>query len=383
MLVCTVGGVAALSAGTPQQDAERKLVAVQEQIRKSQHRIEKNRGEAGKLERELRKYERHIGQLNRELDKTGSVLAESQARVQVLEARQHELLKLLSKHQSILYAQIRSEYLYGGQEKLKLLLNQQEHTNLGRTLVYYDYLHRARMRGMEQTREILQNVKEVRNKVAEEGKKASQARAVLLDQKQQIAREQGKRKEVLEKLQARVTGERSRLANLESNKEQLEALLEKLQAALINLPYVDQGHDFQKVKGQLAWPVAGKPSNRFGQKRNFSHRKLYWQGVFIPGMIGNDVFSIFHGRVVFAEWMRGLGLLTIVDHGNGYMSLYGHSQSLYKQPGDWVRAGERIASVGSSGGIQRTGVYFEIRKHGKPVNPGIWCTHPAPLAKAG
>ncbi|MXY14361.1 MAG: peptidoglycan DD-metalloendopeptidase family protein, partial [Proteobacteria bacterium] len=115
--------------------------------------------------------------------------------------------------------------------------------------------------------------------------------------------------------------------------------------------------------------------------RTVSRRALSCHGVVLPGTAGNHVYKISHVRVVFAEWMRGLGLLMIIDHGNGYMSLYGHSQSLYKRPGEWVKAGERIASVGNSGGQGRTGLYFEIRRHGKPVNPQLWCKKPAPTGR--
>ena len=383
VLLCSIGTTAEIFAAPSQQEAEKKLAAVYEQIRKSQHRIEKERGEAGRLERELRKFERHIGKLDLELDTTESALAQNRDRMRDLESRKQSLLAQLVRHRNILYAQVRSEYLYGGQERLKLLLNQQKHTSVGRALVYYDYLNRARLHEIGQSREVLEAVREVQAEVAEEQERGRQTRVTLLSQKQQIAEEREKRKKVLERLQASVSDEQSRLASLEADKKQLEALIKELQAALISIPYIDQGQDFLEVKGKLAWPVVGKPSNRFGQLRNFSHRKLYWQGVFIPSQSGNDVYSIFHGRVVFAEWMRGLGLLTIIDHGNGYMSLYGHNQGLYKQPGEWVHEGERIASVGNSGGNLRAGVYFEIRKHGKPVNPGNWCKKSAPSQKSG
>ncbi|MCY4420098.1 MAG: peptidoglycan DD-metalloendopeptidase family protein [Gammaproteobacteria bacterium] len=372
--VCT----ASVSAASTQQDLEKKLARVQTQIQASQFKIEKHRGEAGTLETELREFERKIGQLNHQLGKTESELKRHRAQVQTLESRKQGLLKQLSRHRNVLYAQLRSEYLYGGQEKLKLLLNQEEHAKLGRTLVFYDYLHRARVRKIEQANTILQDVHQVQDEIEEEQRVATRTRTLVLDQKQEISAQQMKRKDVLARIQARVSDEQARLANLEISRQQLQELLDELLAALINIPYIDQDQDFRKVKGKLFWPVAGKPSNRYGQKRKFSRRTLYWQGVFIPGKTGNDVYSIFHGRVVFAEWMRGLGLLTIIDHGNGYMSLYGHSQSLYKRPGEWVKAGERIASVGNSGGHSRTGVYFEIRRHGKPVNPQLWCKKPAP-----
>ena len=378
VLIGTAVFTAPLSGAPTQQEMEQNLAQVQRQIQASQLRIEQHRGQAGALETELREFERRIGQLNHQLSKTESALKHHRERVQTLESRKQGLLKQLSRHRNVLYAQMRSEYLYGGQEKLKLLLNQQEHAKLGRTLVYYDYLHRARVREIEEAGKILLGVNHVQDEIEEEEKSATRTRSLLLDQKQEIGAEQSKRKEVLANLKTRVSDEQSRLANLEISRQQLQELLDELQAALINIPYIDQGQDFRKVKGKLSWPVAGRPSNRFGQKRNFSRRTLYWQGVFIPGQAGNDVYSIFHGRVVFAEWMRGLGLLTIIDHGNGYMSLYGHSQSLYKRPGEWVKAGERIASVGNSGGHSRTGLYFEIRRQGKPVNPKLWCKKPAP-----
>ena len=382
-LVCMAVFATPLSGAPSQQEVEQKLDRVRGQIQASQLRLGKHRGEAGALEAELREFERRIGQLNLQLGDTQATLKDHRNRIRSLESRKQGLQKQLSRHRNILHAQMRSEYLYAGQEKLKLLLNQQEPATLGRTLVYYDYLHRARMNEMEVVGNLLQELGQVQEEIEAQEKSLARTQSVLSSRKQEIAQEQAKRKRVLERMQARVSGEQARLARLETDRQQLQELLDELLATLINIPHIDQGQDFRKEKGKLFWPVAGKPSNRFGQRRNFSRRALYWQGVFIPGRAGNDVYNIFHGRVVFAEWMRGLGLLMIIDHGNGYMSLYGHSQSLYKRPGEWVRAGERIASVGNSGGQSRTGLYFEIRRHGKPVNPKLWCKKPAPSGRTG
>ena len=381
VLVCMAAFTSPLTASPSQQEVEQRLARVHSQIQASQLRMEKHRGEAGALEAELREFERRIGQLNRQLGKSEAALKDYRQRMSDLESRKRNLQKQLSRHRNVLHAQMRSEYLYAGQEKLKLLLNQQEPATLGRTLVYYDYLHRARMHEIEAVGKVLQELGQVQGEIKEQERSVSRTRSELSARKQEIGQEQAKRKLVLERMQARVSDEQARLANLEIDRQQLQELLDELQATLVNIPHIDQGQDFRKEKGKLFWPVAGQPSNRFGQRRNFSRRALYWQGVFIPGRAGNDVYNIFHGRVVFAEWMRGLGLLMIIDHGNGYMSLYGHSQSLYKRPGEWVRAGERIASVGNSGGQSRTGLYFEIRRHGKPVNPKLWCKKPPPAGQ--
>ncbi len=382
-LICWLSVGIDLQAAPSQQEAEKKLANVQAQIQKSQRKLEKDRGEIGQLEKELRQSEQLIGQLNQQLRDTETTLENSRQRIHSLDTQKQELLGQLSKHRSILYAQIRSEYLYGGQEKLKLLLNQQEPTKLARTLVYYDYLHRARLHEIEQATQILQSVNEVQNEIVEQQNLADQYQKNLLNEKQLLEQQLNKRKSVLANLSASVSTEQANLSHLERDEKQLKELVKSIREVLANIPVIDQGQEFKALEGKLFWPVVGKPNNQFGQKRNAARSKISWQGVFIPSNEGNNVRSIFHGRVAFAEWMRGLGLLIIVDHGDGYMSLYGHNQSLYKQSGEWVNAGELIATVGNSGGNTRPGLYFEIRKQGKPINPAKWCTKPAVARQSG
>ena len=364
-----------------QQETEKKLAKVQEQIRKSQQKLEQQRGELGELEKQLRESDKSIGELNLQLGTTEAHLKNSQEKIAALQAEEHQLQKQLSRHQHILYAQIRSEYQYGSQQKLKLLLNQQEPDKLGRDLVYYDYLHRARLSEIEKAKQILVSVSEVQAEIKQQEQLALQAKQKLLQEKTSLVQVQGKRKNTITSLNKSVTSEKQKLLDLESNEKQLKSVIEKLRAALADIPVIDQRKGFSKSKGKLYWPVVGKPSNKFGQRRNEAGSKLNWQGVFIPSNEGNNVRSIYHGRVAFAEWMRGLGLLIIVDHGDGFMSLYGHNQSLFKQVGEWVDAGERLATVGRSGGNTKPGLYFEVRKKGDPVNPANWCSKPASSRK--
>ena len=364
-----------------QQETEKKLAKVQEQIRKSQHKLEQQRGELGDLEKQLRESEQSIGRLNQQLGTTEAQLKNSQNKIAALQIEENQLQKQLSKHRHILYAQIRSEYQYGGQQKLKLLLNQQEPDKLGRDLVYYDYLHRARLSEIDKAVQILASVSEVHEKIKQQEQVALQAKQKLLEEKSSLEQAQGKRKTTISSLNKSVSSEKQKLVDLESNEKQLKNVIDKLRAALADIPVIDQRKGFSKSKGNLYWPVVGKPSNKFGQRRNEAGSKLSWQGVFIPSNEGNNVRSIYHGRVAFAEWMRGLGLLIIVDHGDGFMSLYGHNQSLFKQVGEWVDAGERLATVGSSGGNSKPGLYFEVRKQGNPVNPANWCSKAASSRK--
>lgn len=364
-----------LFAESTQQEAEEKLTKVQEQIRKSQKKLEQQSGELGGLEKLLRESEQNIGNLNQQLASTEANLIKSQENITQLQAEEKLLLKQLAKHHEILYAQIRSEYQYGGQQKLKLLLNQEEPEKLGRNLIYYDYLHRARFKEIDKATKVLQSVTDIQAVISQERTLAEQAKMSLLNEKNLLIQAQKQRKTAVNSLNNSVTSEKEKLASLEENKKQLKGLVEKLRKALADIPVTGKG--FNQSQGKLYWPVVGKPSNKFGQKRNSARSSINWQGVFIPSKEGNNVRSIYHGRVAFAEWMRGLGLLVIIDHGDGYMSLYGHNQSLFKQVGEWVEAGEKVATVGNSGGYNRSGLYFEIRKQGNPINPAKWCSKAA------
>jgi septal ring factor EnvC (AmiA/AmiB activator) len=380
-LLLSTSLLGSLSAETTQQETEKKLSKVQEQIRKSQQKIERQRGEFGGLEKQLRESEKSIGNLNQQLYFTEANLKRSHEKISELLIKERQLQKKLSKHHDILYAQIRSEYQYGGQKKLKLLLNQQEPEKLARNLMYYDYLHRARLNEIDKATKVLQSVNEVQAEIRQEQELVEQAKFSLLSEKQSLLKAQSQRKAAISSLHNNVSSEKDKLANLERNEKHLKGLIEKLRAALADIPVSDKGKGFNKLQGKLYWPVVGKPSNKFGQNRNSARSKLNWQGVFIPSNEGNNVRSIYHGRVAFAEWMRGLGLLIIIDHGDGYMSLYGHNQSLFKQVGEWVDAGEKIATVGNSGGNNKSGLYFEIRKQGSPINPAKWCAKAAASRK--
>ncbi|MEM7401630.1 MAG: peptidoglycan DD-metalloendopeptidase family protein [Pseudomonadota bacterium] len=368
-------------AATNQQEAEQKLSKVQEQIRSSQKKLEKQRGELGNIEKQLREAEENIGQLNKKLKATEASLKRSQEKIAALQGEEIKLQNALAKHQRILYAQIRSEYRYGGQQKLKLMLNQEQPEKLGRDLIYYDYVHRARLSEMDRATQILQSVNQVQTEIMQAEQLYLAMQKNLLNEKIAIEKAQKKRKTAIDAINNSVSTEKQKLADLASDEKQLKDLIEKLRTALADIPVIDQNRGFSKSKGTLYWPVVGKPSNKFGQKRTTARSKHKWHGVFIPSGEGNNVRSIYHGRVAFAEWMRGLGLLVIVDHGGGYMSLYGHNQSLFKQVGEWVDAGEILANVGNSGGSNKTGLYFEIRKQGSPVNPANWCTKPAASRK--
>ena len=304
-LLLSMAMLGPVSAEPTQKEIEKKLSKVQEQIRKSQQKLESQRGELGSLEKHLRESEKIIGNLNNQLNATEDKLERSHKKISELIIKERQLEKKLLKHHDILYAQIRSEYQYGGQKKLKLLLNQQEPEKLGRNLIYYDYLHRARLSEIEKAKKILQSINEVQAEIKKEQELIEQAKLSLLSEKQLLIEAQNQRKTTITSLHNNLSSEKDKLANLERNEKHLKDLIENLRAVLPDLPVLDKEKSFSKSQGKLYWPVVGKPSNQFGQNRNSARRKLNWQGVFIPSNEGNNVRSIYHGRVAFAEWMRG------------------------------------------------------------------------------
>jgi septal ring factor EnvC (AmiA/AmiB activator) len=172
-------------------------------------------------------------------------------------------------------------------------------------------------------------------------------------------------------LNATLQDKEAKLAMLVADRKGLESLLERLVQSIGPIPAIDELGSFADQKGKIMLPIGGKITNRFGSSRNAG--KLRWQGIFITVDEGEPIHAVHHGRVVFANWLRGFGMLLIINHGDGYMSLYGHNQTLYRQTGDWVAANEVIALSGNSGGLDRSGLYFEIRQSGKPRDPQSWC----------
>ena len=194
-----------------------------------------------------------------------------------------------------------------------------------------------------------------------------------LDQaEKQLAKAKETRQLAVTRLSADIQSKGTQLKRMEENRAQLEQLLATIEEAVTDLQAPDDYQAFASARGKMSWPVLGKPSNSFGRPRNAG--KMRWQGVNIPAPAGATVTAIHQGRVVYADWFRGSGLLLIIDHGDGCMSLYAHKQALLREVGEWVSAGTPITTVGDSGGLNRPALYFEIRKDGKPTNPANWCT---------
>jgi septal ring factor EnvC (AmiA/AmiB activator) len=260
----------------------------------------------------------------------------------------------------------------GRQEYMKLLLNQQDPSVMGRTLVYYDYLNRARTAKISAISESVTRLEKVEAQIRDQTERLERTRIEQLEQKRKLEKSRVERSRVLARLDKQIRTREQKLQLYRADARQLERLMEGLREALSDVPEnAGQRKAFKSQRGRLLLPVRGEITAKFGSRRKAGGFR--WQGVMIRARQGADVKSVSHGRVAFADWLRGFGLMVIIDHGDGYMSLYGHNESLYVETGDWVEAGDVVAAVGNSGGQKRPGLYFEIRSDGKPTNPLRWC----------
>lgn len=358
--------------GLNPEKVQTQLDALNQEIENYKTLLEKTRSEHTKIESELQKNEEEMGTLIQKIRQIEGQLKEGKEKISQLESDRNELQGHKKEQQEYIKSQIRAAYAIGNQQQLKVLLNQEDPAEISRMLTYLDYFNRARATYVSRYNDILESLERVEANIVQQSAKLSSDRDELEKQHQQISITREKREISLAFLKQTMLSKADELNKLVADREGLESILEKIKKELRDLPPIQDLTPFANQQGKMLFPVAGQIVNRFGSSRNDG--KLRWQGVFISAAEGQPIHAVHHGRVVFSDWLRGFGLLLIINHGDGYMSLYGHNQSLYRQTGDWVATNEVIATAGVSGGQERAGLYFEIRKSGKPKNPTSWCT---------
>jgi septal ring factor EnvC (AmiA/AmiB activator) len=272
-----------------------------------------------------------------------------------------------------LAAQLRSAYMMGRNEPLKMLLNQRSPAQFQR-VTYYGYFGRDRASKINLSSQNIAEIDELARQIEEQDNELEQLEIQRQRRVQELDKARKQRGRVLASLTAESRNRGAQLKRLQQQQLQLEKLLAELRRATEATPF-DPNDPFAKLRGRLSWPVAGKVELGYGDTIAGGLRS---NGIEIAADRGANVRAVHEGRVIFADWLSGRGLLIILDHGNGYLSLYGHNEQLFKQAGATVRAGETIAAAGDSGGRARPGLYFEIRRAGKPVNPSGWFKSSAP-----
>lgn len=331
-------------------------------------------GERSAVRNELRDMEQKIARSGKRLHQINRELQSHERRLNELLREQAREQEELGAQRGALAAQVRAAYIMGREPYLKLLLNQQDPSALGRSLAYYGYFNRLRGARMSAASERLVRLTALEHSIREETAQRRALREQELAERKAHTTNRAARAQVLAKLNSEIHTRGDELERALEDEKQLTELLRKLKPALARIPRetgASPDAPFAALKGKLHWPVQGQIGAHYGSER--LEGRLKWQGVLIEAPEGNEVRAVSRGRIAFSDALRGMGQLVIIDHGGGYMTLYGHNQALFKEAGDWVEAGEVIASVGASGGREQPGLYFEVREQGEPRDPVAWC----------
>jgi len=350
---------------------ERELEQVRERISGLKQSMDRSATERDRLTGELQDIEIAISEQRMRIRDIEREQRFTENKKQKLDADLAEREAHLDQESTQLATQVRAAYMSGSQEKIKLLLNQRDPATLGRLMAYYRYLNDYRADNISAVTEEIRKLDELRSQIAAEEARLSSLAKERYGELGKLNHAQEERKTLLAGLRKKIADDGQEVDRLAAEEQDLTRLIAELTSILSDYP-ISSEEPFSKHKGKLTWPVAGRLMHDFGQPRVGG--KIKWNGVVLAAPRGREVRAIYHGRIAFADWLAGMGLLVIVDHGEGYMTLYGYNETILKNAGDWVAPGDVIATVGDSGGQQQASVYFELRKGTKPVNPRQWIT---------
>lgn len=357
------GDTKARSAAT-----EADLASVRRQIERISEQASRAAVERDRLARELGRAEQSVAEARRGVEGVRRERVERSRQRSVLAAERREREASLAAERQQLAGQIRAAYLIGREEPLRLLLNQRDPARAGRMFTYYGYFGRARAAQIARIEEHVASLAQLDLELEAEEQRMAELEGRQRQELGRLEQARAQRSTVLASLDAESRSRTLQLERLKREQGALEALLRELRRALERLP-PDAGGAFAKLRGRLAWPVSGRILASFGESRAGG---LRWQGMLLGVERGVPVRAIYQGRVAYADWLPGLGLLVIVDHGQGYLSLYGHNEQLYRKVGERVATGDTLAAAGDSGGRSRPELYFEIRSGSRPVDPRPW-----------
>ena len=344
-----------------------KLNDVQQAIAKQESNIFKTNKARSALEKQLKEDDLAIAKVAKAISDTEQVLKKTQQKISALSKEKQQLTAKKTTQEQLLAKQLRSAYTTGQHDYLKLLLNQAESEKIQRTITYYQYMNKARINEIEKFKATIAQLVTVTTQHNNQVEALKKLKKNQQKQRAKLSETKNSRSKTLASLGKKLLSSQQQLAKLKADEANLAAALQKL-AALIRAEVDLMG--LGKLKRKLSWPVKGKLLRSFGSRKQ---GYLKWKGVLLSAPVGRQVQTIHNGTVIFSDWLKGYGLLTVIDHGKGYMSLYAHNQTLLKSVGDRVETGEPIALVGQSGGQDQAGLYFEIRHQGQAVNPRLWC----------
>lgn len=385
------GAATTASKATNAQLELRELKSRIEEIQKNLEQAADSRSEAADA---LEASEGAISDANRAISELGQRSQAASAKVAEIRREAARTESALSAQREALSKMLYQQYIAGRPEGLALLLNARDPNAIARELHYLTYVGRARS---ELISNLGKNVTRLAALESAAAREAAELKAIAAEQerqRQKLEAEKSARRKVLAQISRDIKRQRQEITTLKQDETRLTRLIQQLARALARTPAPRAGSErepdsrprlrneripepaealdgaFAKLRGKLALPVRGELANRFGSPRQDG--AMAWKGLFIAAPGGETVRAIAGGRVVFADWLRGFGNLLIIDHGDSYMSLYGYNETLYRQVGDVIRGGDRVAAVGNTGGHQVSGLYFEMRHEGRPFDPMTW-----------
>lgn len=351
---------------------QEKLETLKEQIEQLKQELQSDNKQKDHAVYLLQQAEKEVAKASHKLNQIKKKSSSLDNELSGLQQEQKQLQQQLSTNQEFLINQIRAAYSIGKQEYVKLLLNQEDPATVSRMMVYYQYFNQARANQLKKIDQRLLRLTTVSRDIETQSEKLDSLKQQAIKERELLKASRQQRSQVVASLSKSLKKKNHRLNSLLRDEQHLKKLLREIESQLSDVKLdLAPPKKFKQLKGKLRWPSSGTISARFGSLRKNSGN-LKWKGVVIKTEAGGTVKAVAYGRVVFADWLRGFGMLIIIDHGDGYMSLYGHNEQLHKKLGDWVQAEEVIATSGNSGGQLATSLYFEIRHKGKPQDPVKW-----------
>ncbi|WP_460224489.1 murein hydrolase activator EnvC family protein [Aurantivibrio infirmus] len=348
-----------------------KLEELKQTIEDLKQELESIKNDRDGLSRDLENNETDISDLLEKIEKIKAELGEQEQALQQLNSDRKLLAQEQNSQKKHIAQQVRAAYQLGGQSNIKLLLNQDSPEAVTRMLRYHDYFLSARTEKLADYLLNITKLDKIEPKIIETKNSLEKNQQTLKSRYSDLSKAQEARKKNLARLEKTIVNKDSQLQKLAQDRQRVEKVLNTIREASGSRPFYSSSTSFSSLRGKLPWPTKGKIAHRYGSDRVAG--RLKWDGVLIQAEEGSPVQVIHNGMVIFADYMQGYGLLIIVDHGDGYWSLYAHNQMLTKNVGTLVSAGETIAQVGNSGGQNQAGLYFQIRKNGETTNPGQWC----------
>jgi murein hydrolase activator len=351
-------------------DEQADLAKLQQDINKLQLWLKETESEHDKLNQQLRQSDEKIGAIAKKIDTTRTRLNEERARLKKLQAEQSQLRFLKAEQKQQLAKQLNGAQKLGNQGTIKVLLNQDDPQQISRMLKYYEYFNHARMDSIQTLITNLKRLNNIENEILTQRNKLIKTESSLLNKNKLLNTEKKQHKKLLASLDARRQQKNNDLSQKQKDQKRLQNLITEVATLLDNSVRKQDARPIRSLKGKLPRPTKGRIAKAFGNYNAKARNK--WQGWLMKGYEGSAITAVHHGRIVFSDWLRGFGLLLIIDHGDGYLTLYARNQSLLKSVGDWVYQGENVATLGASGGFKEPRLYFEIRHKGIPQDPAAW-----------